>query len=190
MIRSVVLRLVWLCVIVAPAANAVTADDYAAAIKMFRNAPTSAAFFDNAYGYAVFPRVGKGGMFIGGAFGRGQTYVGSRVTGDTSLSQITIGFQLGGEAFSEIIFFEDKAAYDKFTDGNFEFAAQAQAVAIVAAAQAQTGTTGSSSGAGVSKLAAQSKAIYNNGMAVYVHIKAGLMYEASIGGQKFSFEAK
>lgn len=190
MIRCLLLRAAWLVLFVTPAANAVTADDYTAAIKMFRDAPSSQTYFNSAYGYAVFPRVGKGGWVIGGAFGRGQTYVGSRVTGDTSLSQITIGFQFGGEAFSEIIFFADKAAYERFTAGKFEFAATAQAVAITAAAQAQTGTTGSSAGAGVSKPAAQSEAIYNNGMAVYVHIKAGLMYEASIGGQKFTFEPK
>jgi lipid-binding SYLF domain-containing protein len=190
MIRLLLLRAAWLILLAAPAANAVTPADYTAAIKMFRDAPSSQAYFNNAYGYAVFPRVGKGGWVIGGAFGRGQTYVGSRVTGDTSLGQVSIGFQFGGETFSEIIFFADKAAYDKFTTGKFEFAATAQAVAITAAAQAQTGTTGSSAGAGVSKPAAQSEAVYNNGMAVYVHVKVGLMWEASIGGQKFSFEAK
>jgi lipid-binding SYLF domain-containing protein len=187
MIRASLLRLALIGVFFTPAAFA---DKYTDTIKMFREATESQGLFKNAYGYAVFPSVGKGGFFVGGAFGRGQVYVGSAVSGDTSLSQVSIGFQLGGEAFSEIIFFENKAAYDDFASGKLRFSAQAQAVAIVAGAQAQTGSTGTSSGAGVPGSTKQFKGVYNNGMAVFVRIKGGLMYEASVGGQKFTFDPK
>jgi lipid-binding SYLF domain-containing protein len=185
MIKSLLLRTLWLSILVAPAA---VADDYTDTIAMFREATEAQGFFQNAYGYAVFPTVGKGGFFVGGAHGKGRVYVGSAVAGKTSLSQVSIGFQLGGEAFSEIIFFENRAAFDNFASGKLRFSAQAQAVAIVAGAQAQTGSTGTSSGAGVPGSTKQFKGVYNNGMAVFVRIKGGLMYEASVGGQKFSFE--
>jgi lipid-binding SYLF domain-containing protein len=187
MIRSYLLRCAWICVFFTPAAFA---DNYSDAIEKFRKATEAQGFFENAYGYAVFPTVGKGGFFVGGAHGKGRVYVGGVVTGDTSLSQVSIGFQLGGEAFSEIIFFENKAAYDEFASGKLRFSAQAQAVAIVAGAQAQTGGTGTSSGAGVPGSSVQFKGVYNNGMAVFVQIKGGLMYEASVGGQKFSFKSR
>ena len=125
---------------------------------------------------------------IGGSYGKGQVYRGSKVTGETEVIEGSIGFQLGAEAFSEIIFFKDKHAYDRFTSGNFEFDATAQAVAITAGAQA--GTAGA--GAGVSagpKTGVQAKAEYVNGMATFVHAKGGLMYEFSVGGQKFTFDS-
>jgi len=132
---------------------------------------------------------GKGGFVVGGAFGKGQVYRGTAMAGRTSMTQLSVGFQLGGEAFSQVIFFENKAAFDRFTAGNFEFSAQAQAVAIVIGAQAQTGTTGTSSGAGnVHFSNVQFKGIYQNGMAIFTQVKGGLMYEASLAGQKFSYE--
>jgi lipid-binding SYLF domain-containing protein len=160
------------------------ASDYDATIAEFRKAIASQGLFDSAYGYAVFPTIGKGGFVVGAAHGKGRVYRGGAITGTTTLTQLSVGFQLGGEAFSQIIFFENQAAYDRFTAGNFEFSAQAQAVAIVIGAQAQTGTTGTSAGAGDT----QSRGIYENGMAVFVKIKGGLMYEASVAGQKFTFE--
>ena len=96
----------------------------------------------------MFPTIGKGGFVVGAAHGKGRVYSGGAATGRTTVTQLSVGFQLGGEAFSQIIFFEDKFAYDRFTAGKFEFSAQAQAVAIVIGAQAQTGTTGTSAGAG------------------------------------------
>ena len=148
-------------------------------------------FFKNAYGYAVFPTIGKGGVGIGGAFGKGQVYRGGKVTGTTSLIKGTIGFQLGGQVFSEIIFFQDKRAYDEFTSGGFEFDATASAIAITASAQAKAGTDGATAGASVGPATGkQAKTIYMKGMALFVHAKGGLMYEATIGGQKFSFKAK
>ena len=165
-------------------------DDYSETIAVFQSSPGVETFFGNSYGYAVFPTIGKGGIGIGGAHGKGQVYKGGTVTGETSMTQVTIGFQLGGQAFSQIIFFQDKRSYDEFTRGDFEFGAQATAVAITVGAQAQAGTTGSSAGAGGdSDDAGAQAASYSNGMATFTHAKGGLMYEASIGGQKFSYDA-
>ncbi len=165
------------------------ADDYADTIKVFKESDIVKGFFNNTYGYAMFPTIGKGGMGIGGAHGKGRVYKGGALAGKTSMSQITIGFQLGGQAFSQIIFFEDQRAYDEFTSGNFEFGAQVTAVAITAGAQAQAGTGGSSASANTGpKDAGAQQASYNKGMAIFTHAKGGLMYEASVGGQKFTFE--
>ena len=125
----------------------------------------------------MFPTIGKGGIGIGGAHGKGKVYAGGKYVGDTSMTQVTIGLQLGGQAYSEIIFFEDKAAFDAFTSGNFEFGAQASAVAITAGASAQAGTTGTTTGASTTENATTS-ANYSNGMAVFTVAKGGLMYEA------------
>ena len=143
-----------------------------------------------SYGYAVFPTIGKGGLGIGGAGGSGCVYAGGAQTGTSGMGQVTIGFQAGGQAYSQIILFQNKAAYDKFTTGNFEFGAQATAVALTAAAQAEAGTKGSASSVGVSEGKSGGKAgNYTNSMAVFTVAKGGLMYEASIGGQKFSYKA-
>ncbi len=168
-----------------------TADEFEDTIAVYKKSEAVQSFFKNAYGYAVFPTVGKGGIGIGGAFGKGKVYRGGIVTGATSLVKATIGLQLGGQAFSEIIFFEDKRAYDEFTSGGFAFDATASAVAITAGAQAKAGTEGASAGASTGQATGkQAKTKYHKGMAVFVHIKGGLMYEAAIGGQKFSFEPK
>jgi lipid-binding SYLF domain-containing protein len=164
------------------------ADSYSDAIEVFQKSPAVQPFFKGCYGYAVFPTIGKGGIGIGGAYGTGKVYQGGKVTGETSLIKVSIGWQLGGEAFSEIIFFEDKRAYDDFTSGDFEFDATASAVAVTAGAQAQAGTEGATAGASAGPATGtQAKTNYHKGMAVFVHAKGGLMYEASIGGQKFSF---
>ena len=166
------------------------ADEYADTINIFKNAGESGDFFNNSYGYAVFPTIGKGGIGIGGAYGKGRVYTGGKYVGDTSMTQLTVGFQLGGEAYSQIIFFEDKRAFDEFTSGNFEFSATASAVAITAGASAAATTAGSSAGASGGKHDATTKGSYHKGMAVFTVAKGGLMYEASIGGQKFSYTAK
>ncbi len=140
----------------------------AEAIARFRNSdPGMKVFFQKAYGYAVFPTVGKGGIGIGAAYGEGEVFRQGRLIGTAKLTQVTVGFQLGGQAYSEIIFFKDKAALDRFTGGNFELGAQASAVAVTAGASAD--------------------ADYSNGVAIFTQAKGGLMYEASVGGQKFSF---
>ena len=167
----------------------VHAEKYSRTIETFRKSPAVQPFFNNAYGYAVFPTIGKGGFWVGGAYGSGQVYRQGKVTGTAKLFKGTFGFQLGGQAFSEIIFFEDKRAYTDFTSGNFEFDAAASAVVITAGAQAKAGTEGATAGASAGPATgAQAKTSYQRGMAVFIHTLGGLMYEATVGGQKFSFE--
>ncbi len=142
-----------------------------ATIKTFKQADQGLhSFFDKAYGYAVFPNIGKGGLGVGGARGTGVVYKSGHPTGKTNMTQLTIGFQAGGQAFSQIIFFQSQKAYDAFVGTNYEFSAQASAVAISAGAAAQTS--------------------YSNGVAIFTHVKGGLMYEASVGGQRFHFKPK
>ncbi len=160
----------------------VTADEFAQAAKVFKDSPVVEPYFKKSHGYAIFPTIGKGGIGIGGAHGKGQVYVGDKLTGKTSMTQVTIGFQFGGQAYSQIIFFEDKRAYEEFTSGNFEFGAGASAVAITAGAQAQAGSTGSSASASPGGTAgSQAETDFHKGMAVFTRAKGGLMYEAAIG---------
>ena len=175
---------VWLVVAVLGLgfSNIAMADSYSNAVDVFKQSPAVQPFFENAYGYAIFPTIGKAGVGLGGAYGGGKVYQGGKLTGTSSIVKLSAGFQLGGQAFSEIIFFQDKRAYDEFTTGEFAFDAQASAVAITAGAQVQAGTKGMSASA-----TAGPKTKYNKGMAVFVHTKGGLMYEAAIGGQKFNF---
>ncbi|BCV30114.1 lipid-binding SYLF domain-containing protein [Shewanella algae] len=165
-------------------------DSYSSAIATFKQASETHKFFDSAYGYAIFPTVGKGGLGIGAAYGKGRVYRGGVYTGESSMTQVSIGFQIGGQAYSEIIFFKDEQAYRDFTSGSFEFGAQASAVAINAGANAQAGTTGNSAGAGQSGGSQAAKAAYINGMAVFTAAKGGLMVEAALAGQSFTFEAQ
>jgi len=166
----------------------VMADSFTNTIEIYKKDASVQPFFKNAYGYAVFPNIGKGGIGIGGAYGKGRVYHGGKVTGETSLFKATIGFQLGGQVFSEMIFFEDQRAYDEFTSGEFEFDASASAVAITAGVQAKAGTEGATASASAGPATGQqADTNYHNGMAVFVHTKGGLMYEAAIGGQKFTF---
>jgi len=163
------------------------ANEITNTIATFKKSKQLAPFFKSAYGYAVFPTIGKGGAGIGGAYGTGAVFKQGKKTGTTTMSQLTFGFQLGGQAFSEIIFFKDKATYYAFTKGNFEFSAQASAVAITVGANAKTSTTGTSAGAAVNSDKNQQQGIYQKGMATFTYAKGGLMYEAALGGQKFSF---
>jgi lipid-binding SYLF domain-containing protein len=170
-------------------AAAAEVEDYSRTISVFEASPAVKKFFENSYGFAVFPTIGKGGWVIGGSFGRGQVYRGGQVTGKVTVVEGSIGFQLGGKAFSEIIFFQDKRAYEEFISGSFEFGATAQAIVITAGLEAKAGTTGATAAATAGpRTGVQAEIDYVNGMAVFVHSKGGLMYEASIGGQKFNFE--
>jgi lipid-binding SYLF domain-containing protein len=132
--------------------------------------PGMADWFNNSAGYAVFPKVGKGGFIIGGAYGKGLVIAGDAVVGETSLTEASIGFQLGGQAYSEFIFFRDATALADFQRGNYEFDAQASAVALTAGASTD--------------------ASYNRGVAVFTNTTGGLMFDASVGGQKFSYTAR
>ena len=180
--------LLGMMIVVSNVPNLAQADSYSDTIEVFKKSAAVQPFFNNCYGYTVFPTIGKGGIGIGGAYGKGQVYQGGKVTGSASLIKLSIGWQLGGQAISEIIFFEDKRAYDEFTGGNFEFDASASAIAITAGVQAKAGSEGATAGASAGPATGkQAKTNYNKGMAVFVHAKGGLMYEAAIGGQKFSF---
>lgn len=132
--------------------------------------PSLAKWFDEAYAYAVFPKVGKGGIGVGGAHGKGIVIRGDSTVATTSLSQVSIGLQLGGQVYSEFIMFKDETAFDDFARGNFEMGAQVSAVAVT--------------------LGASADANYNGGVAVFTIAEGGLMYEASVGGQKFKYTAK
>lgn len=123
--------------------------------------------FNKAYGYVIFPNVGKGGLGVGGATGNGAVYEGGKLIGMARMTQLTLGFQAGGQAYREVIFFESKKDLDNFKDNNLAFSAQASAIIVTEGASGDVK--------------------YDNGVMIFTHPKAGLMYEASIGGQKFTF---
>lgn len=140
-------------------------------ITKFKNAdPSMKVFFEKAYGYVVFPGIGKGGFIIGGGHGDGWVYEQGNHIGRASVTQLTVGAQIGGQSFSEIIFFEDKKILDAFKQGNWELSAQVSAIMV--------------------KAGASKDASYNNGVAVFTMPKKGLMAEASVGGQKFKYTPK
>ena len=163
----------------------VFANKYVDTIALFKNAGESGNFFNTAYGYAVFPTIGKGGFVVGGAHGNGHVYEKGRYIGNTSMTQLSVGFQAGGQAYSQIIFFEDKRALEEFTNGNFEFEAGVSAVAITAAAGGTAGTSGASATASGGKRDATTVgSSYYKGMAVFAIVKGGAMYQAAVAGQK------
>ena len=173
----------------AAAPVSVCADSHADAIAVFKTSPAVMPFFETAYGYAVFPTVGKGGLFVGAAYGKGKVFRGDTATGTATLIKLSLGWQVGGQAFRQIIFFEDERAYDEFTRGTFDFDANASAVAITAGLQAQAGSMGKTAGASVGpSTGKQAGTSYRKGMAAFVHALGGLMLEAAIGGQTISFE--
>ena len=167
------------------------ADEYDDALATFKKAEDTKEFFAKAYGYALFPTIGKGGLVVGGAHGDGRVFRKGTYVGDTTVTQLSVGFQAGGQAYSEIIFFENQAAFDKFTTGNFEMSATAQATAITANVSASAGThQGASATASADKNKAATEGTYTDSVAVFTITKGGLMYEASIAGQKFSYKPK
>lgn len=182
-----ILPLLALVLLAAPLTQA-RADEYSDTVKLFRNAGESGQFFNRAYGYAVFPTIGKAGIGVGGAFGEGRVYAKGKHVGNTSMAQVSVGFQLGAQGYSEIIFFKDERAFKDFTSGNFEFGADASAVAITAAAGASASTTGSSAGVSGGMKDARTVGEYHKGMATFTIVKGGLMYQATIGGQKFTYK--
>lgn len=162
-------------------------DQFQETADVFRNAGQSSSFFDRSYGYAVFPTIGRGGVGIGGARGSGRVFVEGEHVGNSTMTQLTVGLQLGGQAYSMIVFLQDKRAFDEFTTGNFAFSAQAKAVAITAGASATASTSGSSAGASGGRNDATTVGEFSRGMASFTVLRGGLMYEASIGGARFSF---
>ncbi len=170
-----ILGLVLIAILAVTSASASADDDaakiekkYTKALKVFKDSERAGPFFEKSYGYALFPTVGKGGFGLGGAHGKGRVYVNGKYVADTSLSQFTVGFQAGIQAYSQIMFFKDEAAYITFSRGNFELGAQATAVAITSGVSAD--------------------ADYDKGIIIFTAAKGGLMYEASVGGQKFDYE--
>lgn len=169
-------------------ASPVLADEYSDTIAIFKQSPVVQSFFDNCYGYAVFPVVGKGGFVVGGAYGSGQVYANGVVTGTAKMIKATFGLQAGGQAYSQMIFFQDQRAYNDFTSGTFELDANASAVAITAGVQAKAGTNGSTAGMSAGpNTSRQANTRYYKGIAVFVQATGGFMYEATVGGQKFTF---
>jgi len=159
--------------------------------KLFQDAGQSADFFKTSYGYAVFPTIGKAGLGIGGARGKGCVYAKGKQVGKSTMNQLSFGWQAGAQGYSLLVFFENEKAFNDFTSGNFEFGAKASAVAITAGASAGAGTSGTSSGASGGKNDATTKTRtgYDNGVATFSIIKGGLMYEAALAGAKFSYDA-
>jgi lipid-binding SYLF domain-containing protein len=164
------------------------AGAYSDTIELFKHAGESAVFFKDCYAYAVFPTIGEGGLIVGGARGKGHVYVHDRLVGDTTMTQLSIGFQAGGQAYSEIIFFQDKRDLDEFESGKFEFSAGASAIAITASASASIGTDRISSQASGAATDATTNGNYQTGMAVFTIAKGGLMYAADIAGEKFTYK--
>jgi len=144
-------------------------DSKAAKADFIRSDASMANRFANAYAYVIFPNVGKGAIGIGGAAGNGVAWERGNMTGSAKMKQVSIGFQWGGQAYREVIFFENKATFDRFKQSKLEFSAQASAVAATAGASAN--------------------AKYANGVMIFTQQKGGLMYEASVGGQKFKYNA-
>jgi lipid-binding SYLF domain-containing protein len=184
------MRQFWVAAVLLLAAGVASANNYADTVELFRNAGASGSFFKNCYGYAVFPTIGKGAFVVGGAYGTGHVYARGRYVGDTSLTQVSVGFQAGGQGYSQIVFFEDKRAFDEFTNGNFEFDAGVGVVVITAAANGQAGTAGASGDASAGKKDALTAGKYYKGMAVFTIVKGGAMYEASLAGQKYSYKPR
>jgi lipid-binding SYLF domain-containing protein len=187
MMNSLLVRGALIALLMSPL-SAAWADRYSDAITVFKGAGESGKYFGKCYGYAVFPNVGKGGIVVGGAHGTGHVYVGDKPVGESKMTQLSVGFQLGGQVYSQIVFFEDKRAFDEFTSGNFEFGADASAVAITAGASASATTGGSSASASGGQHDATTAGAYHKGMAVFTVAKGGLMYQAVIAGQKYSYK--
>jgi lipid-binding SYLF domain-containing protein len=152
-----------------PEAKAQLGRDVATALAKAKvQDPGLQAFLDKAYAYAVLPNVGKGAIGVGGAYGRGEVFERGARIGYCDMSQATVGLALGGQTYTEIIAFENKAALDNFKNGRMKLAAQATAVALKAGASAN--------------------AKYSDGVSVLTASPEGLMVEAAIGGQTFSFQ--
>jgi lipid-binding SYLF domain-containing protein len=163
---------------------AATLQECQETLAQFRELGNVSELLGQSYGYAVLPTIGKAGVGVGGAGGSGCVFKGGKHSGNVSMGQVTIGWQLGGQAYSQIILFKNADVYNDFTQGQFEFGADATAVALTYGAQAGASTKGASATAGDTK----GVGAWKRGMAVFTLAKGGLMYEASIGGQKFNFK--
>ena len=145
----------------------ILSDSQSAKTSFLKEDESMAKFFNSSYGYVIFPNVGKGGLGVGGASGNGVAYEQGAMIGYAKLTQVTIGFQAGGQSYREVVFFETTKEMKRFKENKIEFSAQVSAVAAAAGVSAD--------------------AKYVEGVAVFTMAKGGLMYEASVGGQKFKF---
>jgi len=181
LVGVVALALAWI-------APAQALDNCAESMKLFGSVEETQPFLSEAYGYAVFPTIGKAGIGLGGGYGQGCVYAQGAETGTVHMGQLSFGFQFGGQAFSQLVVFKNKDAYDSFVSGTLEFGADASAVAITAGAQAGAGTKGASASAGGKASRTDSAgAAWYRGVAVFTVTKGGLMYEAVLAGQTFKF---
>ncbi|HWW20816.1 MAG TPA: lipid-binding SYLF domain-containing protein [Steroidobacteraceae bacterium] len=183
----------WLALYAAAALTspfAANANNYADAITNFRAAGESRDFFHSAYAYAVFPNVGEGALVVGGQIGKGRVYRNGHLLGYSTIGGLSLGFQAGGQVYSEIVFFEDEHALQEFESGNFQFAAGAHAVAITAGAGASVATNGVQANASGTAQNATTAGAYERGMAVFTVAKGGLIYAAAVGGQHFSYRPR
>jgi len=167
-----------------------TAGEYRDTAELFRHAGESASFFNNSYGYAVFPSIGKGGLIVGAAHGNGRVYQHGKYVGDVSMTQLSVGLQAGGQAYSQIVFFQDRRSFKDFTRGDFEMGADASAVVITAAVSGTAGTAGAEAAASGGKRDAATAGGYHKGLAVFTIVKGGAMAEASVAGEKFTYRPK
>lgn len=162
---------------------AATKEECDATLSSFRELGNVPDLLAESYGYAVLPTIGKAGIGIGGAIGEGCVYAGGEYTGEVRMTQLSIGLQLGGQAYSQLVLFKNSDTYDEFVGGAFQFGADATAVALTYGAAAGAGTQGTSATAGDKA----GVGAWTRGMAVYTLAKGGLMYQATIGGQKYKF---
>ena len=144
-------------------------DSRDAKAEFIKTDPSMKKLFANSYGYVIFPNIGKGAVGVGGAAGNGTVYEKGKAIGKGKMLQVSVGFQFGGQAYREVIFFENKEALDHFKDNKLEFAGQVSAIAA--------------------KSDASANSQYREGVQVFTEGKGGLMVEAAIGGQKFTYAA-
>lgn len=182
--RAVFFALLSALVCTAPAFSDEAADDKKT-VDAFLASDVVKQFHKSAYGYAVFPSIGKAGFGVGGAHGNGRVYTGGTKTGDVTMTQASFGLQLGAQVYSQLVFFEDKKAFEDFTSGNFEFGAQAEAIAITYSAGISAGTEGASASANANQ---SGDFDYYKGIIVFTMGKGGLMYQAALGGQKYGYK--
>lgn len=178
-----------LLVAFATTAQAQRNRDAAPTIELFQSISEVAPYFQSAYGYAVWPRIARGGLGVGASRGRGQVFVGGQLVGYSRLVEVSIGLQAGGQTYRQIIFFQNREAFEKFSSDSFEFDASASAVAVTASAQAGAGTQGASASAGAGSPNTAAGSGYHNGMQVFTMAEGGLMYKATIAGQHYNYEA-
>lgn len=153
---------------VSPKEKKIIEDSKMAKIAFIKNDPSLKTKFKDAYGYAIFPNVGKGGLIVGGASGNGAVYEKGRLRGKAKMTQVTVGLQAGGQKYREVIFFENKTDFERFKEDKFELSAQASAVMV--------------------KSGASENAQYSDGVLIFTQTKGGAMVEASVGGQKFDYK--